>query len=380
MKMQGILDKLRGLLTGFHRGVRGTTMTEFVLMTPIFIIIFVAIMRFGAMGRIGVNAKGRAALNVWENGGGPNDRGILPYQTARQNDGDLVSFFENLTQWEVNDQPQIAAADAEAQLIKNPPKHGTVIKTAVMALETNTYTVGAGVGGGGGLGLAGMGVGGHWGESLGRMLPLQVAGNAITMRGVDSALTADPEKLFGENTGDTKGSTLARELMFDGLRLPSIDMENCGTGDGASLFQKVAAVFNNILNFAGIRPSLAVGMSYGTVTGKTPDHEDFVATLQGGRFLNDMEVDYRGDYYTASMPPRLWPQGSGMATFLTRLSLEDCARHPAYAGSLGIGTNRLARKFNETNVPEPGKIGFTPPLNYEWTTQDHEFTETDFGD
>ena len=313
----------------------GTAMTEFVAMIPIFITIFIAIIEMGAIARQAPTVVAESSKAMFE--GRTNSKGFNDIQDQGRDAG-ILSALQTL---DTHDTPANASADALNQLRQNPPKHGSrVTRVAIEMLETNAYAAGQSSFGGNLSSAGGMARAGLWGESTGRLAPIGTAGDWAYIMGAEEAVTGDPGKMFGRSTAGFDGSLLAESLMYTGYRPKQATQLGC---PGAGVFG---------LSTAGVRPPLAAGVTYGTVTGEVDQTRDVAGY--------SVELN---DYYTATVPPRGYPEGNGTAVFMSRLAFENCSQYPAYQDLLGIGGGQL-NSNQIIQVPTAKEAGFTSPYNY----------------
>lgn len=202
-----------------HRDQKGTTMTEFVITLPIFITIFIGILKIGLVNAHSVNVDAKAYRRMFNK--------AIGVQKSRFS---LMHI-----------QPTLAAAGAGAQLAMHPPHTQTGIqKIAVTADEALTYGM--------------MGFKGTYGESWARVRPVDPIFNMV---GIEGRVVKKPD------TTVIGGSKYTKDLFNE-----SINFSMSGSG--------ALAVLNAVLSGTGTRPALAAGIRYGTVTGAASDSTNYL--------------------------------------------------------------------------------------------------------
>lgn len=79
-----MITKLTRRFSHFHQDQEGTSMTEFVMCLPVFIIIFIGIQDLAVMNVAGVRVKVQAAKSMWEQTVPPHKkRRLLPAYPQR---------------------------------------------------------------------------------------------------------------------------------------------------------------------------------------------------------------------------------------------------------------------------------------------------------
>lgn len=212
------------LLSKFHKSEDGTTISEFVLTLPIFIVAFVGTLQLGLFNEKSVKTWAKAHRNTFNL--------AIPVSKSR---------------FSVHMQPTVGAALAGAGLaFGNKPIHQTGIQRGiVLAAEGSTYIA--------------MGTKGHWGESSTRTMPVDAV---VKMRFVEGYRTSDSSKVIGN-------SKLVKDLVDESVGNFS------GSGGGA------LGAINGLLSGSGVRPAMAAGQRYGAVVGFATD-----SLSVGGRSMN----------------------------------------------------------------------------------------------
>ncbi len=239
---RGLMARLRGLLSGLHRNDSGATLTEFVIMLPIFLIVFDGVLVLGQFTRKSSELPVRAYKQTFEQ--------ALRYQK------DFYAFG-----W--NDQPQAASVDALTQLnsVSTAHNRSTAVKWADYAEETAAY---------GGLGLSGTP-----GESYARVKPIAAV---IDIKGCEGNSPGD--YIYGGSATNCVG------LKSDNILKPQLkgwvgnakyatDLLNDSVFNGGGFGGGFFSALNNIITHTGIRPALAAGVRYGTVSGRVDDDYTF---------------------------------------------------------------------------------------------------------
>lgn len=292
--MSDLDDRLR-------RDVRGTAMTEFVIVLPVFLVIFVGIVELGKYGVVTVQSRGSAKVETLDAyfDNQTAESGLL--REVSNSDGfDRAAHFN----------PKTASGSALDQLETHPP-HGEGRRAGnhlVRSYERKAY-----------LGL----LDGHFGEATARVdfLARTDQFNAVGV----SEIVPEPRKhLFGENTSHL---VLAGDLMEDGASTtPS-------RGECKSLVDQFGGRLNDALSATGARPMIAAGIRYGTVTGRSTPESGRSVTFAGKSFRPDI-------YWNTLVGPQFFTdhpnRQTALATLVSRLALQACHRAP-YVELPGIG-------------------------------------------
>lgn len=191
-------------LQRFHKSQHGTTMTEFLITLPIFILIFVTMVRLGQFELTAGQVWKTAYQDTWAK--------ALPVSQAQ-----VVA----LSGQNIHGNPSQAGSAAKAQLGQHSV-HNKIssIKNKVRGNEQETY--------------AGMQSSGHWGESFERVQP---SADFLNFHNVGDYLTAQPAKVVGN-------SAYARSLVDDS-----------------------GGVVNVSKGGSGVAAAVGAGVRYGTVFG-----------------------------------------------------------------------------------------------------------------
>lgn len=102
-KSANLLRRIAGALRTFDCDQRGTSLTEFVVILPVFITLFVGIVELNKIERAGVRVKALAAKDTWE-------------QAMAVHDGGIIDVDHGY--------PQMAAANALSTASSYPSPHG----------------------------------------------------------------------------------------------------------------------------------------------------------------------------------------------------------------------------------------------------------------
>ncbi len=195
----------------------GTTITEFVITLPIFIMCFVGTLQLGLFNEKSVKTWARAHRNTFE-----------------------LAIPSSKIRWSPYMQPTVGAGLSAAGMLfgKKPIHQTSVQRTLVMAAEGTTYL--------------GMGLKGHWGESSARTAPIDAV---VKMRYIEGYRSSNSSTIIG-------GSKLTKDLVDESIGSFS------GSGSGA------LGVLNGLLSGSGVRPAMAAGQRYGAVVGFATDNMD----------------------------------------------------------------------------------------------------------
>lgn len=304
-KMSGFAGypSVQAFLRKLHRNESGTTLTEFVIMLPVFLLVFNGVMILGQFTRKGTEAPILAYKDTFQK--------VIPFQKQ--------TWFSGMHM-----HPVSGAIDAGiTQLAGNSKVHNVSnsVKYTANAVEASAYTR--------------MGAQGTMGESYARaIIPTAMPGAKIQgCDGIGPAWPTKCEKLNnssgfsailntfsssnGKLTSKTKdvtgGSKYAYALFDDSLSVPNI---SGGSG--------VLGMINEFLTATGIRPAVAANIRYGTVSGTAGDPYTFAG----------ITMDMRA-HYSVLVPPT--PKGKvadgATANAVTRLTM---AGNKQYDKLLGI--------------------------------------------
>lgn len=197
------------LYRNFLSDEEGTTMTEFVMTIPMFIVSFVAVIQLGSMNELSVK--------TWSTAHARTFRAAIPSSHMR------FSPFAV---------PAVGAAAGFGTLAQAPPQSTTGIQRAFyIGSDTATY--------------GGMALRGHWGESYWRTRPADLI---VDFQFIEDNASMNPQDIIG-------GSEYTRDLVDEQVGNYS------GSGGGA------LAALNSFVSASGLRPAIAAGMRYGAVAG-----------------------------------------------------------------------------------------------------------------
>jgi hypothetical protein len=327
-------ESIKSALAGFHRDRSATTMTEFVIVLPIMVMIFVGMNELGSYGRISVETRVEATHRTFSD----------VYDVHRSNAETLSAAANDAYLSDATHlNPSAAMIDAQLQLQDHPIRQeSSFSQMLVRSQEMGTYTA--------------LALSGHLGEAYARLQPALLMPNSY-VPGLYEAIRADSDLLFGRMSAD--GSLLAYDLLYDGIGF-SFNIDQC---QGA--LETITSVFNQGLGAAGIRPMLSAAMRYGTVTGSVDTTVNIPA-------VGDRQV-YA--YFNTAVPPFVFEKKPGLQPALTmiftRLAMLNCAMKP-YSGLMGVGGNQNLPPVGQgvLNVPSPSNQApgdyndFKNPLNY----------------
>ena len=191
---------------------RGTTLTEFVMTLPIFVMIFIGILQLGTVTAHSVVVDARAYKETWD----------LAIPVSKEK----VSLAH---------MTPASGGGLAVKAISYEHTRSSLQQGAVQAAELMTYQ--------------GLAKDGTLGESYNRALPAEKVLNIGNLDGnLQSSLSPD---LIGN-------SKYAKDLLNE-----SVDFAASGSGALSQL--------NGFVTGAGIRPAIAAGMRYGAVVGEASD-------------------------------------------------------------------------------------------------------------
>lgn len=310
-------------------GESGTSMTEFVVTLPVFLVLMSGILKLHAVGEESVRTEVRGYKSATKR--------VLEAQEEGLKGSVMGSgSTKHLT-------PASGAVDAAGQVEQFDPRQEGELEQAIRVVEHRTYSM-----------SDGLALSGHWGESAARLRMLDRVG--VSMLGVDRAVTDQPDPLLGD-------TVLPKQLVYDGPR-SYFDGENRASGSPGNALQWVVDRANQLGSTSGARGALAANMRYGTVTG----HAEGTASVAGRDF------DF-GSYYTLTVAPHArgdpWTD-EALATMVSRLTLASSAtrvyrpllEYP-YPGSRGSGVDTTTGFLDP---PTPKEAGLGNPLTYDSET------------
>lgn len=295
-----MMDRIRRQIEGLAADERGTSLTEFAICTPIFVMILGFVYHVGAAGWVLTDQSAKARQGLWE-------EVVIPAQD-RQN---IPSTYNDPSQRNAHP-PRAAEADEEHLENHGIPQKRESFAGEIREHEEETYQA--------------LSSGGHWGESARRPEPFDAEWN---LQGRAAQRTADPGDVVGS-------STYARGLVDDTVAAPPVDM---GAGE-PSVMNGSDVFFGSAVSGNARMPVLGAGMRYGV------DH-----------FVQEGEVEL-GDRWTfrvkftreVSIPPRAFRhKPEQRAVRVVRHHLDS---HPAYDGLLGIEMNDRLPEQSIPPVPE----------------------------
>ena len=327
----------RRRVIAWHRDDAGTTLTEMVMMLPIFIVIFAGLVKLGHLSMESVRA--------WSYGYVETIDELEAHRYVSVSD--IINFQDASTSERQGSVllPTTASESAIRQMQDHPPNiENPTMRLLVEGAEAQVFAH-----------SSGLPFRGHLGEINGRagIIPPPLETQPVT-----DAISANPAHYFGSST---RGSSLSWTLLYDSPSLTSFgSLVNCEeTGNDVMGYAMQAA--NGLLTGSGVRPALAAGMQYGTITG---EHTE---TISAGPFSAEIET-----YFTVGISPHTlsptWHQPF-MTMFISRLAMEDCDLQP-YSGLLGIreATQTLPTQVNQIaiddEVPTPQDVGLAAPFDY----------------
>jgi hypothetical protein len=288
----------RRLSRWFNRNESGATMTEFVIMLPIFVLIFNGVMILGEYTRKGSEP---------------------PVHAYKATFGKVIDFQKSAFAVGWSMQSTAGGGYAGDQLAGTgwvsdaSPVHNrsTAVNVAANAAEASTYGL--------------LVTDGHMGESFARTSAPGLAMDINGCEGIEPPASNDcyqlngngpDERLTRDITDLVGGSEYAEALLDDSIEFSGFS--------GNSFLD----VLNDSLDILGARPALAAGIRYGTVSGR---HEQ---SFEFGGLSKEMNA-----YYSSLIPPSTTGGSQGprvdalRATAVTRLTMES---HDHYSELPGI--------------------------------------------
>lgn len=317
----------------------GVTLTEFVLTLPVVIVIFAGIGSLGKLQETSVRVWARAHANTFDSLqeekilSGLDD--IVPSAGLNLNDSKTSKLL-----------PPLAGGAALDQLKEYAiPQESTALRSSVTAAEVRAYSK--------------LASDGHMGELEGRLEPLHRIGGFNYFGVSSSAVSPNTYQLMG--IPGRGGSQIGSTLVYDGPSSFSSSFQG-GEDCPGGLLAQVGSRVEQALSSGGIRPMLAAGIQYGTITGE-PESE----FIDMGMRQPPVKVQA---YYNVTMPPRVveadWVQPA-LTMMITRMALQNCLIAP-YSELLKIdmGEQLLPSPLNWAldGVNDPSDVGIRHPLTY----------------
>lgn len=168
-------DRSHHLLERFHKNQRGTTLTELLITLPIFILIFVSMVRLGQFELTAGKLWKNAYQETWAKALPVSQQQVVPIDSLH-----------------THASPSQGGSTANEQLGQHSAHNKNQgIENTIGGLERGTYS--------------GLQRSGHWGESFERVQPVA---EYVGLRRVDSLVTSQPTTIVG-NSG------YARSLVDD---------------------------------------------------------------------------------------------------------------------------------------------------------------------
>ncbi|MFP4598976.1 MAG: TadE/TadG family type IV pilus assembly protein [Persicimonas sp.] len=296
---RGPFDVLRERLARLHRDESGATLTEFVIMLPIFLLVFNGVMILGEFSRKGSEAPINAYKGTFEK---------------------AIDFQNSAFALDWSTQSTTGGGRALTQLLPGDGDEAAPVHNRSGAVEAAaTATEGAAYGS-----LAAQG---HMGESNTRARSIGVA---LDLEGCEGIVPGDSDDCVPLNGGGTNdrltsdigdlvgGSDYAKALLDDSVKFNSPN--SSGAFD----------LLNDALDILGARPAIGAGIRYGTVAHRSGEPFTFA-----GR-TTDISA-----HFSALIPPSTQGGGQGprvdalRATAVNRLTMES-SQHYHYKDLLGI--------------------------------------------
>lgn len=312
-----MIDRLRRFAHRFHRDRSGTSLTEFVIMLPIFLLIFQGIVKLGQFTRKGSEPPVEAYQKTFGK------------TVEKQKDSPLIPTSSHF-------HPSSGGGGALNQTwSKSPPynKSGTV-RTVTKGAETAAY--------------GGLIAGGHMDESAVRVTGTRAVADIKGCQGpttpaahkcVDLDIGTRDSYVKSNMEGVTGEAPYATDLLDDS---PGNDMDQSNASGPLGRL-------NGFISSTGVRPAIAAGVRYGTVTGRSQRNYSFMGE----------DMDMRA-YYSNLVPPATTGGPNGpladalRATAVSRLTMQG---KDYYAELPGIASrqplnNLGARRFDVPDLPD----------------------------
>lgn len=310
------LASMRRILGKMHRAETGTAMTEFIIVLPIFLLIFNGVMILGQFTREGTTRPIRAYKDTFEK--------VLPFQKD----------FPMAT-WSIS--PASGAVEAGVHMTdSHSPVHNVspMVKGAAIVTEGLTYT--------------GMGIKGTMGESYARANALTLVPSMKLMgckkNGPDwTSGCTELNKTMG-GTGDFNNGNLTANIdKIIGDSEYANALLNDAIQPAAFKPGTVLSTLMSGITVLGIRPALAAGIRYGTVYGRADDSYTFAGQT--------MEMDA---YFSVLVPPATQSPklDAARAGLTTRASMLGFGHYEKLLGIKGSQPLKSA-SFNVPNYPNP---------------------------
>jgi len=207
-------------LKRLHKNEEGTALTEFVITLPIFIMVFSGITAIGSVNEKSTRTWARAYKATFDAAVGVQKARVSPHAIAAY-----------------------GAARGLADLAKLPKDMGIAQKIIV------TYSDGRA--------FYNLGTKGTMGEQYGRV---RLTDRAYELRARSPSVVSIEGILTKDITGVVGGSGYSRDLFDDSIRTSSF---RGGSG--------ILGTLNAYISGTGLRPTLATGTRYGTVSGSASD-------------------------------------------------------------------------------------------------------------
>lgn len=250
---------------------RGTTMTEFIMTVPIFIVCFVGIVQLGLF----------------------NEKSVKTWARAHRNTFELVTRVSNPLASPYAQPTAGAALSAGTLALGGQPINAAPAGYPyAMLSETGTWIE--------------MARRGHWGESNARTLP---ADAMLRLTYVDGNVTANPNRIMGNSRRFTKD-------------LVDENVGNFSSGGGGSAL----GVLNGVISGSGIRPALGAGMRYGAVGAYADDNLTIMGRSISTRAHFNCLVPPR---------PLTGAEAEWVPTAITRLTMESYREYTGVLGISG---------------------------------------------
>ncbi len=246
-------DRPQGWLHSFHRNQRGTTLTEFLITLPIFIVIFVSMVRIGQFELTAGQVWKTAYQDTWAKALPLSQPQVVPIESLHKHGN-----------------PALAGSAARAQLSQHSTHNkNSSIKGKVSGLENSTYS--------------GLASSGHWGESMERVRP---SAEYLKFDKVGSHLTSQPSTIIGS-------SAYARGVVDDSGGM----IQAPGGGSGVAAAVAAGARYGTVFGVSEINPvimgiSIPMYVHFNTLVAPMP-YTESNTTMEVARGLLLKQDHYR---------------------------------------------------------------------------------------
>ncbi len=237
----------------FHKNQYGTTLTEFLITLPIFIVIFITMVRLGQFELTAGQVWKTAYQDTWAKALPVSESPVVPISSQY-----------------MHGNPQLAGSAASAQLGQHST-HNKIdsLKGNIGGLERDTYS--------------GLQSSGHWGESFNRIQPIMEYADIVNIHGY---VSAQPTKVIG-NSG------YSRSIVDDSGGM--VQTANGGSGVAAAV--AAGARYGTVFGMSEINPTIMgikipMYVHFNTLVAPMPFTES-TTTMEVSRSLMLKQSHYR---------------------------------------------------------------------------------------